>query len=109
MTPDMLIKGIGKECNCNLFKVNGWATKEKQDITLVEMKAVWKACLKIESEMKGKATSFHIDNQIMVAYLKSMGTRCTQSNQVAWKFFLKCHWDRVISLIVFSTCSPILF
>ena len=67
MTTDMLMKYFGEEHNCYVFKVNGWATKEKRDINLNELKTVCKACLKIESHIKEKTTSFPIDNPTMVA------------------------------------------
>ena len=97
VTTDASTKGFGGECNRLAFQ-GEWPGSKGRDthINLLELETVWKACNKFESEIKGKATSFQIDNRTAVAYLmKEGGTRCRQLDQLARKILLKCHRDGV--------------
>ena len=94
---DALMKGFGRECNWLAFQ-GEWPGSKGRDthINLLELETIWKACNKFESEIKGKATSFQINNQTAVAYLmKEGGTRCWQLDQLAQKILLKCPRDGV--------------
>ena len=84
---DASTKGFGRECNWLAFQ-GEWPGSKGRDmyINLLKLETIWMACNKFESEIKGKATSFQIDNQTAVAYLmKEGGTRCRQLDQLARK------------------------
>ena len=94
---DALTKGFGGECNRLVFW-GKWPGSKGRDthINLLELETIWKVCNQFESEIKGKATSFQIDNRTAVAYLmKEGGTRCQQLDRLARKILLKCHRDGV--------------
>ena len=63
ITTDALMKGFSGECNWLAFQ-GKWPGSKGRDthINLLELETVWKVCNKFESEIKGKATSFQIDN-----------------------------------------------
>ena len=85
VTTDASTKGFGGECNWLAFQ-GKWPGSKGRDthINLLKLETIWKACNKFESEIKGKATSFQIDNQTAVAYLMKEGeTRCQQLDQLA--------------------------
>ena len=97
VTTDTSTKGFGGECNRLTFQ-GKWPGNKGRDthINLLELETIWKACNQFESDIRGKVTSFEIDNPTAVVYLmKEGGTRCPQLNQLARKIILKCHQDGI--------------
>ena len=100
---DASTKGFSGECNWLAFQ-GEWPGSKGRDthINLLKLETIWKACNKFMSEIKGKATSFQIDNQTAVAYLmKEGGMRCQQLDQLAQKILLKCHRDGVTPITAY--------